>query len=281
MPLDPQRLLDLQIPLRRVVYSDRDVMLYALAVGTGAAGSGADLHLVYEKDLAAIPSFSQTLAFDDSWLGSCDIDLSQVVHGALDLTFHQPIAAEGTIEVASRIAGLTDKGVGKGGLILQEAVLSQGGNKVCTSLSTLFVRGGGGFGGSVGAVVPTPAVPAGPAGVEIEVRTQPNQALLFRLLGDRNPLHADPSVARASGFDAPILHGACSFGIACETVLRSFCELNPSRLEGLTARFAGPLFPGETLVFSFWRDQTHILFRAVAKERGTVVLDNGVARLRA
>jgi acyl dehydratase len=159
--------------------------------------------------------------------------------------------------------------------------VSQGDAKVCTSLSTLFVRGGGGFGGSVGDVAPAAASPDGPADLEIAVPTQPNQALLYRLLGDRNPLHADPSVARASGFEAPILHGACTFGIACATILRSFCELQPTRLARLAARFAGPLYPGETLVFSFWHDQDRLLFRAVAKERGTAVLDSGAAMLRA
>ena len=281
MPLDPQRLLNLKIPSRDVAYTDRDVMLYALAVGCGATGSGEDLHFVYENDLAVIPSFAHMLAFDDSWLSAGGIDLRQVVHGSLDLTFHHPVAPEGTVDVASAIAGLTDKGEGKGGIILQEAVLTQGGHKICTSLSSLFVRGGGGFGGTIGKETTAVALPGGPADLEIEVRTLPNQALLFRLLGDRNPLHADPLVARESGFDRPILHGACTFGIACVTTLRSFCELDPSRLQRFAARFVGPLYPGETLVFSFWQSQNQISFRAIAKERGAAVLDSGIAVLNA
>ena len=280
MSLDPQRLLDLRIASRQVSYTDRDVILYALSAGAGALSGSEDLHLVYEDKLVALPTFAQIFGYDNSWLGTVGVDLRHVVHGALDMSFYRVMAPKGTVEVASRIAGLTDKGEGKGGLILQESVVSQEGHKVSTILSTLFVRGGGGFGGSVGTTVTGTPAPDGAATIELEIKTQSNQALLYRLLGDRNALHADPAVAKASGFDAPILHGACTFGIACEAIVRTFCDFDPSRLSRLAARFAGPLYPGETLVFSFWRHQEQVLYRATAKERGTPVLDNGFATLR-
>jgi acyl dehydratase len=265
---------------RVVAYGDREAMLYALAVGLGRTGGADDLHFVYEDALAVVPSFATVLAFDDSWLAGAGIDLSHVVHGALDLSFERPFAASGQVDVAFKIAGLTDKGTGKGGLVLQETVLSQGGVPACTVHSTLFVRGGGGFGGSVGRDRSAEALPTRAADDSVVVETRLDQALLFRLLGDRNPLHADPAIAKASGFDRPIVHGACTFGIACATVLRRFCGLDPARLARFAARFAGPLYPGETLGFSFWVDGNRIGFRALAVERGAIVLDNGLAVVR-
>jgi acyl dehydratase len=280
VPLDPDRLLGLKHPVRRVALTDRDAMLYALAVGLGRDGGKDDLAFVYEQDQAVVPSFASTLAFDDSWLPEAGIDLAHVVHGSLDLAFVRPFAPAGDVDVAFSIIGLTDKGPGKAGLVHQETVLSQGGAPVCTVLSTLFVRGAGGFGGSCGHEPTAAAIPDRPADRTLEVATTPNQALLFRLLGDRNPLHADPAVAKAAGFDRPILHGACTFGIACATVLRTFAGLDPARLSRFTARFAGPLYPGETLVFSFWTEGERIAFRASTAERGAPVLDNGLAVVR-
>lgn len=268
MKLDPGRLMALRIPARRVSYSDREVMLYALAVGLG--GEGAELPFVYEPALRAVPSMATVLSFDDSWLEPAGIDLRRVVHGALDLRFHAPLPPAGEIEVTSRIAGLADKGEGRGGLVFQESEVG----RFCTVRSTLFARGAGGFGGDRGTQFEAAALPSRAPDDSAEVPTAANQALLFRLLGDRNPLHADPEVARAAGFARPILHGACTFGIACATLLRRAGD--PTRL---AARFAGPLYPGETLRFAFWRDGSRLLFQARAAERDAVVLDNGLAEL--
>jgi acyl dehydratase len=277
MPLDPSRLLALRIPGRRLAYAERETMLYALAVGFGAAAE--DLPFTYERDLRAVPSIATMLAFDDSWLPAGGIDLRQVVHGALDLAFHAPLPPEGEAGIECRLVGLADKGAGRGGLVFQESVVACGGAPRCTVRSTMFVRGAGGFGGSVGEQFDAAALPDRAPDETGEVPTAPNQAMLFRLLGDRNPLHADPELARSVGFDAPILHGACTFGVACAEVLRRFCGRDPARLSRFAARFAGPLYPGETLHFAFWRDGDRVLFRAVAKERNAIVLDNGLAVL--
>lgn len=280
MPLDPQKLMALRLPARDVTYADRDTMHYALAVGFGAGAADDDLPFVYEKGLRVVPSLATTIAFDDSWLTAGGIDLRSVVHGALDLRFGRMLAPGGTATIRSRIAGLDDKGPGRGGLVFHESVVEQAGAPCCTVLSTLFVRGGGGFGGAVGAVVAAASVPDGAPDDGADVATAPNQALLFRLLGDRNPLHADPAVARQAGFARPILHGACTFGIACAEILRRFCGRDPARLARFTARFAGPLHPGETLRFAFWRRGGDVAFRASAAERQAVVLDNGLAVTR-
>lgn len=278
MPLDRDRLLSLDVPARRAAYTDRDVMLYALSVGLGAGED--DLPFVYERGLAVVPSFATVLAFDDSWLEAGGIDLATVVHGALDITFARPLAPAGTADVGFSIAGLADKGPGRGGIVLQEIVIDQDGAPAATVLSTLFARGGGGFGGSVGREAPAVALPDRPADETLRVPTDVRQALLFRLLGDRNPLHADPAVARAAGFDRPILHGACTFGIACATVLAHFCGHDPARLGRFAARFAGPLYPGETLAFSLWTMPDGVGFKAHAAERDTIVLDGGFAAVR-
>lgn len=279
MPLDPQKLMALSIPARDVAYGDRETMLYALATGFGTRGAIEELPFVYERQLRVVPSMATMLAFDDSWLAAGGIELQHVVHGALDITFHSPLASAGAGRITARISGLNDKGQGRGGLVFQESVVAQERMPACTVRSTMFVRGAGGFGGSVGESVEVAAVPDSVHDESAEVVTAQNQALLFRLLGDRNPLHVDPAVAQIAGFPRPILHGACTFGIACAEVLRRFCAHDPARLSRFAARFAGPLHPGETLRFAFWRTQSGIAFRASAAERQAIVLDNGLAVL--
>jgi len=279
MKLNPDTLMRLRLPAREMAYGDRETMLYALSVGLGVAAAPEDLPFVYERALRVVPSMATMLAFDDSWLESGGIALRMVVHGALDLTFHEPFAPAGLATITGGILGLADKGEGRGGLVFQESVVAQGGAPCCTVASTMFVRGAGGFGGNVGTQMDAAALPPGAPGETAEVATAANQALLFRLLGDHNPLHADPEVATAAGFGRPILHGACTFGIACAEVLRRFCDRDPARLARFGARFAGPLHPGETLRFAFWRDGARIGFRATAAERDALVLDNGLAVL--
>lgn len=280
MPLDPARLRSLAVPPRIVAYTDRDVMLYALSVGMAADGAEEALRFCTEDGLAVMPSFATIPAFDDGWLADAGIDLGSVVHGALDLAFAAPLDPAGTAEARFAVTGLGDKGAGRGGLVHQEIALVQGGVLRCTVGSTLFVRGGGGFGGSIGTEPPVPAVPERAPDATAEVPTRPDQALLHRLLGDRNPLHSSPAVARAAGFERPILHGACTFGIACATVIARFCDWRAEPLARFAARFAGPLYPGETLRFAFWHDGGHIAFRAFAAGREAIVLDNGLAELR-
>lgn len=279
MKLDPPRLMTLRIPGRSVAYDERETMLYALAVGFGSGAAPEDLPFIYEPGLRTVPSMATMLAFDDSWLEPGGIALRRVVHGGLDLEFASPLPPAGSAEIACRLVGLVDKGEGRGGLVCQESVVACGGIGIATVRSSMFVRGAGGFGGSVGTAFEPVPLPERAPDSSTEVPTAANQALLFRLLGDRNPLHADPKVANAAGFAAPILHGACSFGIACAEVLRRFCARDPARLARFAARFAGPLYPGETLRFAFWQEGPRIFFQARAADRGAVVLDNGLAVL--
>ena len=273
MPLDPERLLGAKIPPRRKAYEDREPMLYALSVGARPD----ELRYVFERDLDVLPSFAQMVGFDDGWLEPCGVALEHVVHGSLDIAFDGVFAASGEADVETCIVGLTDKGAGRGGIIHQETRMAQAGATVATSLSSLFVRGGGGFGGDRGRQPEASAAPAREPDDTALVGTAANQAALFRLLGDRNPLHVDPEVARRAGFAGPILHGASTFGLACLTVLRDFCGGDPERLARFAARFTGPVYPGEALLFSFWREGETLRFRADASERGAAVLDSGLA----
>lgn len=273
MVLNPERLLGASIPTRRKTYEDREPILYALSVGARAD----ELDLVHETRLRVIPSYAQMVGFDDSWLDACGVDLARVVHGSLDIVFHDALKAFGAVDVATRISGLTDKGEGRGGIIHQETRINQSGTLVSTGRSSLFVRGGGGFGGDRGTQPEPTEIPEGEPHLVASVATMVNQAALFRLLGDRNPLHIDPATAQCAKFDGPILHGAATFGVACLTFLRHFCDTDPARLKRFAARFAGPVYPGETLEFSFWQSSDTCLFRATAKERGVPVLDSGLA----
>ena len=273
-PLDPQRLLGLAIPDRQVACDPRDFMLYALAVGMGP--DPADLPFVYEKGLRALPSIATMLTYDDSWIAPGGLDLATIVHGALDLRFRGALPVSGEVRVTSRICSLTDKGEGRGGLVNQVSEIHGPSGLLCVALSTLFARGAGGFGGSIGEQPSPPPLGDGPPADQVTVETALNQAQIFRLLGDRNPLHVDPAVAQAVGFDRPILHGAASFGIACQTVLRRFCALDPARMTRFAARFAGPVYPGEALTFEFWPKPGAVAFRAVTA-RATVALDQGYA----
>jgi acyl dehydratase len=277
VPLDAQNLSRLQLPRRVAPVDPREVMLYALAIGAGQTGDAADLPFVDESRLVVAPSFAVTLAFDDSWIGDAGIDLAQVLHGGLDVAFHAPIAPSGEVEIAPAIVGLDDKGDGRGAIILQETRIAQNGALRATVASSLFVRGGGGFGGSTGRTSQIFHTPERPPDAKREIATEANQALLFRLLGDRNRLHVDPAAARAAGFDRPILHGACTFGVACLAVLREACGLDPARLTRVAARFAGVVYPGETLLFSFWREGATLAFRAQTRERAAPALEGGLA----
>ena len=263
-------------PDRAASYDRRDVALYALACGAGGDG---DLRFVHEDGLRVIPSFGQNLCFDDSWIGRAGIDLSHVVHGGLDLRFLRPFGPEATLIARPAIAGLTDKGDGRAALILLRTDLLDGDTVVLTSLSNLFVLGGGGFGGSEGASFDVVVIPEDAPAEVAEIATDPRAPLFFRLLGDLNPLHVLREAARAAKFDRPIMHGANTFGLVCHDMLVRFCEGDPSRMTRFGARFSGPLFPGERLEVSYWTQGSHVLFRARAAERGAPVLDGGLAEI--
>ncbi|WP_283179354.1 hypothetical protein [Gemmobacter sp. 24YEA27] len=203
MPLDPSRIFGTPIADRSLSYEDRDAMLYALCCGADRAVAEGDFRYVREDGLQVVPSFGQNLCFFDDWMQPAGVDIAKVVHGGLDLRMEAPFIASGEVTVKTRIGGLTDKGEGKAALALQISEVWQGGKRVFTSYSNFFVMGAGGFGGSQGEAFASEPMPAGEPDQTHDLPTRSDSPLLFRLLGDRNPLHIDPTPRAKSGLSGP------------------------------------------------------------------------------
>lgn len=259
-------------------YSDRETMLYALGVGMGRDPLNLDeLPYVYENGLKTVPTMASVIAWGQRTIGMAGINYLLVVHGEQRLTMHRPLPAAATIISDERVTAAVDKGPGKGALIYTEKVirLKDTNELLCTTGGTIFARGDGGFGGpSAGGPEPH-AIPDRKPDVTCESDTRPDQALLYRLSGDRNPLHSDPTVAKMAGFPRPILHGLCSYGTACRAVLSTICKYDHTMIGGFDVRFSSPVFPGETIVTEMWKDGNVVSFRSKVKERDVVVLNNG------
>lgn len=274
-------------PFRPVVqaYTTRDSLLYALSVGLGADPTDShQLRYVYERDQLAMPSMAVVLGRPGAWVAdpATGIDYRKVVHAEQSLEMHDVLLPEGSIQAQERVVGIFDKGRDKGALLCTERriVDQQTERPLATLRSTFMCRGEGGSGAAFGVADVAREMPAGAPDRVKELPTLPQSALLYRLNGDMNPLHADPEVARSVGFQRPILHGLCTFGVAMHAVLALWCDYDARRLLRFRARFSAPVYPGETLVVETWRDKGEVSFRASVKERGVKVLDYGRAELR-
>jgi len=259
------------------------VMLYALGVGFGRDPMNLrELKFVYENDLQAVPTFASVIGFGQMMMAKSGINYLMVVYGEQRLTIHKPLPSQGEVFAETRVVGVVDKGAGKGALVLLEKVLTDkaSGDKLCTAGATIIARGDGGFGGpSEGAPVPH-AIPEREPDHVVNFETRPDQALLYALSGDRNPLHRDPMIARMAGYKRPILHGLCTYGIACRAVLSDVCGYDAKKIEGFDARFSAPVTPGDSIETHIWVDGPVVSFRCKLKDRGLVVLDNGKCTLR-
>lgn len=282
MAINYDHIMSLKSEPERFSYGDRETMLYALGVGFGQADAldARELAYVYENDLRTVPTMATVLAWNLRLLTNSGINYLMVVHGEQRVRLHRPLPPEGEIVATGRVTGCYDKGAGKGAVIVTETDISLvSGEPLCTLGSTTFARGDGGFGGpSSGGPEPHP-IPARAPDVSCALATRPDQALLYRLSGDRNPLHADPNVARAAGFPKPILHGLCTYGTTCRAVLQTLCDFDHTRIRSFDVRFSSPVFPGETIVTDMWRDGAIVSFRARVAERDVVVINNGRCEL--
>jgi acyl dehydratase len=272
-------------------YTAQEVMLYALGIGMGENPmDAAELPFVYEKNLKVVPSAATVL---HTRIGrppmvgrspnhrSSNVNYTLVVHGEQIIELHRPLPTSGSFTTVTRTIGAFDKGAGKGALIVNETTWTdQTGELVATLTSTTFARGDGGFGGPAEGGPQPHAVPDREPDATAEFCTRPGQALLYRLNGDRNPLHADPDVARQAGFARPILHGLCTYGITCRAVLKEMVGNSPEQILSHQVRFSAPVLPGDTLVVDLWRDGTVVSFQARAKERDVTVIKNGKTVLR-
>jgi acyl dehydratase len=213
------------------------------------------------------------------------IDYSMIVHGEELVALHAPLPAAGTVISRHRITHVIDKGAGRGAVVTYEKELldKASGTRLATVTHTTFCRGDGGFSARDGAPdaapPPPPKVPERAPDLVREIATLPQQALLYRLCADRNPLHSEPAAARKAGFDRPILHGLGTFGVAGHALLAACCDYDPARLKRMFARFSAPVFPGETIRVEMYRAGAAIAFRARVKERDKTVLDYGHAEI--
>jgi acyl dehydratase len=259
-------------------YEIRDTILYALGLGYGADPMDeSELPFVYEAQLRAVPSLCCVLSHPGFWLKEPEyqVDWVKILHAEQFFEIHSPLPSSGTVRGEYRVSGVEDKGAAKGALLHQQKTLfdAADGKLLATVRSTLFLRGNGGEGGFGDSVSPAAPLPSCTPDRIVDIPTLERAALIYRLSGDWNPLHADPAIARKAGFERPILHGLCTLGIACRAVLRSFADNQPQRLKSMFVRFSSPLYPGETVRLEFFQDSGQLRFRAIAHPRGVVVLD--------
>jgi acyl dehydratase len=284
MTIDPARLLQRTFPVVEQRYTQRDAMLYALGIGLGADPLEREaLRFVYERELRVLPSMAAVLAGPGFWVREPDtgVDWVRVVHGEQAMEFHRPLPPEGTVKAQTRVTGIVDKGAGKGALIYSERVGHDAvsGERLFTVRQTTFARGDGGCGAPGGPAPEPHPMPGRAPERQCDLPTLPQAALIYRLSGDYNPLHADPDVAAQAGYPRPILHGLCTLGVAGYAVLKTCCGYEPARMTSLSVRFTAPVYPGETIRTEMWRDGAVVSFRARVLERDAVVLNNGRADL--
>jgi acyl dehydratase len=284
VPINHERLANWHIPEVEQHLSQRDTMLYALGVGLGADPCDRDqLKFVYEEKLEALPTMAIILAYPGAWHAHPDtgITRSHVVHGEQGFTIHRPLPVEGTVVGKTRITGIVDKGRDKGALIMTACEVRDKarGDAICTLSSTTFCRADGGFGGPSGPVKPVHPIPDAPPHKVCDLPTLPQAALIYRLSGDYNPLHADPAYAQKAGFKMPILHGRCTFGIVGHAILKTCCGYDAARFRSMEGRFSSPVYPGETIRTEMWLAGNIVSFRAMVPARGVTVLNNGRAEI--
>jgi acyl dehydratase len=283
MPIDYAKLKSIKIEPIRHTYTRRDTMLYALGIGVGAHDpvDAGDLNYVYEKTLVALPMQAVTLGAGAMLLSQPEfgINYRMLLHAEHSLVLHRPLPVAGTVIGEISIDEIYDKGAAKGAILYMTRKLydAGSGDLLATMGAVSFLRGDGGFGGkSEGAPKPR-AVPVDRSpDLQAELPATLNQALIYRLSGDYNPLHVDRQVAGVAGFNRPILHGLCHYGMAGRALIRVLCGDDPARLRRLDARFTSPVYPGEPLGVEIWNiGAGDASFRVVARERNVIVQDFG------
>ena len=284
MPINYEELMQAKSTGLTASYSDRETMLYALGIGfMRDPMNEAELPFAYENGLKAVPTMATVVGWGmGGAMRKSGINYLMVVHGEQKLTVHKPLPPAATVVFDERVLGAFDKGKDKGAVIYTERVMKEqaSGDKLCTLVSATFARGDGGFGGPKdGAPVPHRLPEGRKPDVVHEAETRPDQAFIYALSGDRNPLHRDPKVAKLAGFPRPILHGLCTYGTACRSLISTVCDYDPAKITGFDVRFSSPVFPGETIVTEMWTDGPVVSFRSKVKERDVVVLNNGKCTL--
>lgn len=287
MPIDYEKIMQIDIPAVEQMLTPRDTMLYALGVGLGADPMDEQqLPYVYEKKLTALPTMAIILGYPGPWHATLNtgITRSHVVHGEQGFVIHKPLPVEGVITGKTHLKAVLDKGADKGALLLTETEVrgKANGDLICTLTSTTFCRKDGGFGGPAttsGAQKPVPKIPERAPDKICDIATLPQAALIYRLSGDYNPLHAEPAYAARAGYQQPILHGRATFSVAGHALLKTCCDYNAGKFKSMVGRFSSPVYPGETIRTEMWIAGAAVSFRATVPARGVTVLSNGLAEI--
>src|ERR1700710_2782611 len=281
MPIDYDALMAMTSLGQPYAYTDREVMLYACGIGMGADPMDEqELAFVNEagfteRPLKVVPTFASVAAWG-AGPGEMNLNKLMVVDGERDITFHRPLPVAARITADSSVLDVFDKGKDKGAVIRHKTILRDDkGEALATLVASRFARGDGGFGGpSEGQPEPHKCPTRAPDKI-VDITTRPDQALVYRLCGDRNPLHSDPGFAKKAGFPAPILHGMCTYGITCRGVLQTYADYDSSAFKQHSARFSSPVYPGETVTMELWKDGNVVSFEAKVKSRNVTVIKSG------
>ncbi|MGH8942613.1 MAG: MaoC/PaaZ C-terminal domain-containing protein [Acidimicrobiia bacterium] len=285
MPIDLEKAIGAELAGGTAVWDEDDIILYHLGVGAGVPPTDpGELRYAYEGDLQVLPTYATIPQFpvmmSMGYAPGFDINPAMILHGEHEIVVHEPIPTTGTVIQTGSVTEILDKG--KGALVIVEivSVLEKNGKPLFTNRASIFIRGEGGFGGDSGPSA-TDLGPSRDPDHVVESVTLPQQALLYRMASrDKNPLHADPGFAAFAGFDRPILHGLCTYGMVCKAVVDHVLDGHSDAVASFQARFSGVVYPGETLVNSVWDDGDRVFVSATAKERGATVLSNGVVKRR-
>lgn len=284
MSINEQALLSWSFDPIRFSVTPRDAIIYGLGLGLGSDPTDLQqLRYVYENGLVAFPTMPVVLGSPGMWFARAGLDARKVLHGSQAVDILAPVPLDTPLVALNRVSELVDLGSEKGAVVeVTRQIETQDGAPVARLVSSYFCRGDGGFGGS--RTQPSKRPPARPDRAPDDIRrmpTLPQAALLYRLNGDLNPLHADPAFASKVGYERPILHGLCSFGMCARAVVDSACGGNGDALKSISARMSRPVFPGELLEVEIWRDGEVVQFEARVAERDVVVISGGTARIGA
>ena len=264
----------IELPPTTFEYDDRDVMLYAVGIGA------TELEFVFERNLKVLPTFAVIPAFPGlmTLTAAVEINPVMILHGEQRIRLNKPIPVKGKLTTAGKVTGVYDKG--KGALVVIESeTKDEQGDVLFVNEAAVFVRGAGGFGGERGPEAGNKPPDRAPDKT-VEMQTLPIQAMIYRLSGDRNPLHIDPAFAKMAGYDTPILHGLCTLGHAGRAVLAEYCDNDPARMAGLEIRFSGVVFPGDTIVTEMWDEGNGRILLQSKTQRGDVVISNAAATIK-
>jgi acyl dehydratase len=283
MPIDHEALLSAALTDVPFSYTEHDAILYALGIGCGSDPvDPAQLPYVSEHaGLQTLPTFAG-MFIPDSIVVAAGIDQANMLHRSEVLQLFRPLPGSADLLANQRVIALTDRGAKRGAdLELEtELRLAKDDAVVCTIRTRIIARNDGGFGGVASTTRERHRLPDRDPDLVCDLPTRPDQALLFRLSGDFNPLHADPAIAHRAGFERPILHGRCTFGIACHAVLRTVCNYDFTLIREIAGRFSSPVYPGDTITTEMWQDGNVVSFRCKVLERGVTVINNGRVTLQ-